>query len=78
MWDCKKGIKVANKKNTRLKIYEMIIKCATNILNMQLQTADEGWSSSLRVERGTSNSSVVLVRKRTIPTERPQPAGCQL
>jgi hypothetical protein len=30
---------------------------AVNILNKQLQTADKGWSSSLRVELGAKNPS---------------------
>jgi hypothetical protein len=34
-----------------------IWKVALNILNMQSQTADKGWSSSLGVGRGANNSS---------------------
>ena len=34
-----------------------IWRVAVNILNKQLQTADEGWSSSLGVGRGANNAS---------------------
>jgi hypothetical protein len=34
-----------------------IWRVAANILNKQLRTADKGWSSNLRVVRGTNNSS---------------------
>jgi len=33
------------------------LRVAANILNKQLQTADNGWSSSLGVGRGANNSS---------------------
>jgi hypothetical protein len=45
---------------TRLRMEEWppILRVATNILNKQSRTADEGWSSSLRVGRGANNSSL--------------------
>jgi len=33
-------------------------RVAENMLNKQQQTADMGWSSTLRVERGTNNFSL--------------------
>ena len=41
----------------RLEERPAIWRVAANILNMQLRTADKGWSSSLVVGRGADNSS---------------------
>jgi hypothetical protein len=39
--------------------WPLMLTAAANILNKQLRTADKGWSSSLGVERGANNSSLL-------------------
>jgi len=43
----------------RMKERPPIWRVAANILNMQSQTADMGWASSLGVGRGANNSSLL-------------------